>query len=59
MDVIREICDKSLHTVSWVVSSIKNYRVQLIKCYEKIEQAEGWDDITIREASGSKMLFRN
>lgn len=62
MDVLKDVCNRCLPTVpqtrwnfqSRVVNSVKELRVELIKTFDTIEEGEGWDDMTIREACGLK-----
>jgi hypothetical protein len=35
---------------SWVVNSVHGNKSDLVECFENIENEDGWDDITVREA---------
>lgn len=66
-DMLRKICENTLPTVpqtgwnfrSQLISSVKCLRETLIECFEQIEEGEGWDDVTTREATGLKHLLQN
>lgn len=44
---------------SQLVSSVKCLREKQIECFEQVEEGDGWDDVTTREAVGLKHLLQN
>jgi hypothetical protein len=66
-DLLRSVCNKRIPTVSttrWnfqsrVVNSVHENKSDLFECFEKIEEDDEWDDITVRQAFGLKNLLNN
>lgn len=63
-ELLRSVCNKRIPITRWnfefrVMNSVQENKSDLMECFNKIEEEDEWDELTVRQAFSLKHLLNN